>query len=100
MANSYSPTSPYYQTPVINGYLDVATFRNIPAVKGDRLFTVTSKYENRPDLLSNDLYGDSRFWWVFAVRNKTAIQDPIFDLVAGMKIYIPDRATLKNVLGV
>ena len=100
MATSYSSFSPYYKTPIINGYLDVTTFRNIPEVVSDALFTVTSKYNNRPDLLANDLYGDSRLWWVFAARNKSILKDPIFDLVPGVNIYLPQTTTLKKELGI
>jgi hypothetical protein len=61
---------------------------------------VASKYENRPDLLAYDLYGDSRLWWVFAVRNPSVIKDSIYDLVSGVSIYIPKLATLKKDLGI
>jgi prophage DNA circulation protein len=66
----------------------------------DVVYEVTSKYENRPDLLAYELYGDSALWWVFAVRNKNTIKDPIYDLVAGTKIYIPRLSTLKTNLGI
>jgi hypothetical protein len=97
---TYKKNSPYYNTDLGKGYLDVATFRNIPSVKGDVLFTVTNEYEHRPDLLAFDLYNDPGLWWVFAVRNKSIIKDPIYDLVAGIEIYLPQETTLKNFLGI
>jgi hypothetical protein len=97
---SYSKTSPYYLTNDTGQYLDVLTFRDIPAQVDDILFTVTQQYTHRPDLLAYDLYGDVNLWWVFAVRNKTTIKDPVYDMVAGQKIYLPNLATINSALGV
>ena len=96
----YSKTSPYFKTEVVNGYLDVMTFRDIPYEKDDILFEVTSTYEHRPDLLAYDLYKDQRLWWVFALRNKSILKDPVFDMNAGTKIYLPKLSTLKTSLGI
>ena len=95
----YNQTSPYYKTDVVDGYLDVLTFRDLPYERDDVLFEVTNTYENRPDLLAYDLYADANLWWVFAVRNKSVIKDPIFDMTAGTKIYLPKLASIKKVLG-
>jgi len=100
MSLMYNKLSPYYTTTDQDGYLDVINFRDIPAETDDILFEVTKNYENRPDLLAYDLYGDVNLWWVFVVRNKTAIKDPIFDLVAGTKIYLPKLSTIKSALGI
>jgi hypothetical protein len=96
----YNSTSPYYTTPSKNGYLDIINFRNIPVRADDVLFELTKKYEHRPELLANDLYGDVNLWWVFAVRNKNVIQDPVFDMVAGIKIYLPLQTSLNKALGI
>lgn len=95
----YSKTSPYSKTSFVNGYLDVIAFRDIPSETDDVLFEVTATYEHRPDLLAYDLYKDQGLWWVFAVRNKSKIKDPVFDLTAGTKIYLPKLSTLKKTLG-
>jgi hypothetical protein len=100
MSTPYSTVSPYYATAFKSSYLDVLTLRDIPINKNDAYFEVTSKYENRPDLLANDIYGDSKLWWVFAVRNKSIIKDPIYDLQAGIGIYIPQISTLRKVIGI
>ena len=97
---TYNKTSPYYNTSINNNDLDVINFRDIPKEKDDILFEVTATYENRPDLLAYDLYKDHKLWWVFAVRNKSVIKDPVFDLVAGVKIYLPKASTLQKVLGI
>ena len=95
----YSKTSPYYATEVTGGYLDVLTLRSFPSQTDDILFTVTNQYEHRPDLLAYDLYGDVNLWWVFAVRNRSLIKDPTYDLVAGIDIYLPKLETIRASLG-
>jgi hypothetical protein len=100
MSVNYSKYSPYYSTNQNLGYLDVWNPVNIPALPDDILFTVTKSYEYRPDLLAYDLYKQVGLWWVFASRNLDVIQDPIFDLQAGTKIYLPQLTTLKSTLGI
>jgi len=97
---SYERTSPYFQTVTFGKYLDVATFPAIPALPDDVLFAVNLTYKYRPDLLAYDLYGDANLWWVFALRNPNTIQDPVFDMVPGKKIFLPKKDTLSGVLGI
>jgi hypothetical protein len=96
----YSKTSPYSLTEITGGYLDILNFRDIPYQADDYLFEIPSTYEHRPDLLAYDLYGDATLWWVFAVRNKSEIKDPIYDMEPGKKIYLPKLSTLRQVLGI
>jgi hypothetical protein len=96
---TYKGTSPYFQTGDENGYLDLMVYRNIPSEADDILFEVTKNYEYRPDLLAFDLYNDVNLWWVFAIRNKDILKDPVFDLEAGIKIYLPKISTLRSALG-
>lgn len=100
MSTNYNKLSPYYTTTDADGYLDVINFRDIPSETDDILFEITKNYEIRPDLLAYDLYGDVNLWWVFAVRNKTIIKDPVFDMVTGIKIYLPKLSTIKTSLGI
>lgn len=95
----YSKTSPYFNTEIVNNYLDVVNFRDIPKERDDILFEVTATYQYRPDLLAYDLYNDHQLWWVFAVRNRSIIKDPVFDMIPGVKIYLPKASTLAGVLG-
>jgi hypothetical protein len=99
--NLYPSTSPYYQSDITNNqYLDVMINRPIPKLASDVFYTLPIVYEFRPDLLAYDLYGDSRLWWVFAARNPNTLgNDPYFDFVAGIQIYIPNMNTLKQALG-
>jgi hypothetical protein len=97
---SYPKTSPYYETTSVNSqYLDVMNPRDIPPDTKDTFWAVTPVYEMRPDLLASDLYGDSRLWWVFAMRNPNTLKDPLFDFVTGTKIYIPKQETISKALG-
>ncbi len=96
----YGNSSPYYTTTISNDYLDVLNLRNIPEQTDDHQFILTATYQYRPDLLAYDLYKDSRLWWVFAVRNRDVLKDPVFDMVAGTKIYLPKLSTIKRSLGI
>ena len=98
--STYSITSPYYTSNQTLGYLDIWSYRDIPAESDDVLFEVSSRYQNRPDLLAFDLYDDVNLWWVFAVRNPSILRDPIYDLTAGIQIYLPKFSTLKTALGI
>lgn len=96
----YSLSSPYFSTSIVNNYLDVATIRDFPKESDDILWEVTQTYQNRPDLLAFDLYEDQNLWWVFAVRNPSVLKDPVFDLTAGRKIYLPKLSTLRTAIGI
>jgi hypothetical protein len=93
--------SPYGRTAITaSGYLDILKPRPVPINRDDILFEITSEYTYRPDLLAHITYGKRELWWVFAQRNLDILKDPIFDFVAGTKIYLPDPSALKNTLGV
>lgn len=97
--SSYSNTSPYATTTDNGLYLDILNLRDIPASADDVPWEITSAYMHRPDLLSYDLYGDASYWWVFAVRNKSVLKDPVYDLVPGKTIYLPTPNNLKEYIG-
>jgi hypothetical protein len=100
MTVEYRQDSPYAQTRMQGTYLDIYEPRPIPSYADDVLFTVNATYQFRPDLLAYDLYNNQNLWWVFAVRNPNAIEDPIWDFRVGKKIYIPKQATLSKALGI
>ena len=100
MAVSYGPSSPYKNTPVFAGkFLDLLVPRELPKMADDILFTISKTYEYRPDKLAFDLYNDQNLWWVFAVRNKNTLVDPIWDFASGTKIFLPKKSTVQTVLG-
>ena len=100
MTVEYRQDSPYAQTRMQGTYLDIYEPRPIPSYADDVLFTINATYQFRPDLLAYDLYSNQNLWWVFAVRNPNAIENPIWDFRVGKKIYIPKQATLSKALGI
>lgn len=96
---TYDTTSPYYNTPYTQFYLDKMVNRPIPVQNDDLTFTINLTYQYRPDLLAYDLYGNAGLWWVFYQRNPNTLTKPPFDFVADTFIYLPKISTLKSVLG-
>ena len=96
---TYDTTSPYYNTPYSQFYLDKMVNRPIPAENDDLTFTINLTYQYRPDLLAYDLYGNAGLWWVFYQRNPNTLTAPPWDFVAGTNIYLPKITTLRSVLG-
>jgi len=99
MSAIYSNTSPWYNTPITNSYLDILTIRPVSEEVDDLLYTIEPQYAFRPDLLAHDLYGNARLWWVFMQRNLDVLQDPILDFVPGTKIYLCKSNSLTTALG-
>ena len=96
----YGSTSPWGKTRVINNqYLDVLQIRPVPARDDDVLYEVQPQFTHRPDLLAFSVYGTPKLWWVFAQRNMDVLKDPVFDLEAGIKIFIPRQDKLQKFLG-
>lgn len=92
--------SPYTRTPINqSGYLDILKPRPVPANRDDIVFEITTEFTYRPDLLAHITYGRKDLWWVFAQRNLDILKDPVFDFVAGTKIFLPDPSALRNTLG-
>jgi len=96
----YSKTSPWNKTAENKLYLENLTIRPVPAEPDDIIYTIENQYHNRPDLLSYDLYGTPKLWWVFVQRNMNIIKDPIYDFVSGTQIHIPKKSNLIKYLGI
>ena len=101
MTTKYQTNSVYYNTPQTSTYLDIwkPTFINTTPTNNIQV-SITSRYKHRPDLLSYDLYGTPKLWWVFVQRNMDVIRDPIYDFEPGTTIYIPKKSNLEKFLGV
>lgn len=97
---AYKNTSPYFTTQRFSNFLDVMVDRPITKYDDDVLYAIDKVYEFRPDMLANDMYGNSSLWWVFAQRNPNVLKDPLFDFRAGTEIYIPRLTTLNRDLGI
>lgn len=95
----YTSSSPYYTTSQTSWYLDFLNYRELPIDSSDYYLTVSGKYEERPDLLSYDLYGTVNYWWIFSVMNQDILIDPIYDLKTNLIIRIPTSSRLSSLLG-
>ena len=100
MSQKYSNTSPYFETAEQADYLDVLNPRTLTAEDDDQSYTIERTYAYRPDLLSYDLYGSPRLWWVFAQRNADQLEDPIYDFKPGVTIQLPKKENLLKDLGI
>jgi hypothetical protein len=101
MNSNYAATSPYYRTQTFGKgqFLDTWQGITIPPEPDDALYQIDPVYNLRPDLLAHDMYKNTAFWWVFAVRNPDVLTDPLMSFRTGTVIYVPTYKTLKNVLG-
>ena len=95
MATEYRRDCVYKSTEIQdNTYLGiweptVAEIKNISTVT----YVIENKYHQRPDVLANKKYGNSKLWWVFALVNQDELNDPIMDFTAGLTIQVPIRFT-------
>lgn len=96
----YATTSPYYTTSQNVESLGFLSKRLFAFEPDDILYEIDSFYDKRPDLLSYDLYGTSKLWWVFMHRNMETLTDPIWSFTTGTLIKIPKKSTLSKYLGV
>lgn len=55
------------------------------------------RFVNRPDAISYDVYGNSKYWWVIAMAN--SISDPFYEFYKGRELLIPDLQLVKKELG-
>tara|TARA_B000000609_G_C24055589_1_gene283724 strand:+ start:327 stop:614 length:288 start_codon:yes stop_codon:yes gene_type:complete len=92
-------SSPYKNTQFTqSGALGMLNIRPVPAYLDDQLYEIEPQYNHRPDLLAYDLYRDNRLWWVFGQRNLDIIEDFVYDIKTGTKIYIPQPDKIKTML--
>jgi len=85
-------SSRYAQSPVVyyteKKKLTYPLYRKqkIEPSKKDKFTIITKGYEYRPDLVSNEFYGVTDFWWKIMEANN--IKD-IYDFKSGLSIKIP-----------
>jgi hypothetical protein len=96
---TYRKTSPYAITPQASWFLSNYVDRPVISDSSDTLVILDKIYEFRPDSLSFALYNTTDYWWVFMSLNPDIIQDPIYDMVAGIQIYVPTLDRLITLLG-
>jgi hypothetical protein len=91
MRNDKSPYSPYANTNINGFFMDIWVPIRFPPSSTDLFITLQPRHQYRPDVLSQELYGTEEYWWIFAVRNKNTLIDPINDFMAGVRIYAPAK---------
>jgi hypothetical protein len=94
MAN-YSNSSNYAQTTQNKKYLNIYNpkLKNANLSQQVKLVKIDNRYHKRPDLFAFEIYGNSRYWWVFVHYNRDKLRDPINDFVAGLEIKVPSKST-------
>ena len=97
MKTVYQSKSNYSSTPMNKKYLGLYVPPLTKETLSDETTTlvIQPKFNRRPDLLSHQMYGSARLWWVFAHYNRDTLHDPIMDFTSGTKIVAPKifRAT-------
>ena len=91
MESNYQSNSNYANTHKNSKYLDLYNPPLTRETLSDKTlsFILQPKYDRRPDILANDLYGSPRLWWVFVHYNRDVIKDPIMDFKSGIKLVAP-----------
>ena len=89
----YSSASNYSITTSNKKYLEIYEPRvTLNTLSEDtKTMRIGNRYNKRPDLLAYDLYGNSRYWWIFAHYNRDILKDPLNDFIAGTIIVIPSK---------
>lgn len=64
----------------------------IGSAEDDTIYTIPLEYENRADRIANHFYSSPRYMWVILVRNQ--IENPLTQLKAGRRLYIPSITRL------
>lgn len=80
-------------------FLDVNNLPSLPQNVNDERYVINAMYDERPDLLAHELYGSTRLWWVFAIRNPDLLKDPIGDFKTGLRIFLPSAENVNIVSG-
>tara|TARA_R110000765_G_C18660980_1_gene576798 strand:- start:188 stop:490 length:303 start_codon:yes stop_codon:yes gene_type:complete len=86
----YTPSKIVHRGKILKDIVSSSRFNAFYADLGDadfRLATISPRFEDRPDLISNAAYGTPGYWWVIILAN--AIEDPLSGLKTGNEIKIP-----------
>jgi hypothetical protein len=78
-------------------FLDVNNLPSLPPNVDDEEYVINAMYNERPDMLAFDLYGSTRLWWVFSLRNPDVLKDPIRDFKEGTRIFLPTSESVNIV---
>ena len=79
-------------------FLGLNNLPNVPRSVEDQVYEIGHSYDERPDLLAHQVYGNSRLWWVFSLRNPDVLKDPIRDFKPGTTIVVPAVSSVASFL--
>ena len=98
MSDRHATNSFLRRAPNIDSrFLDVNQLPTISSSVNDELYEISAGYDERPDLLADKLYGSTRLWWVFALRNPNELKDPLRDFKSGVTIMLPSRESVRKI---
>ena len=78
--------SRYRQIPIKDGVRGTTVYR-VPPESADDLYVITT-VGDRFDLLAQQFYSDSEYWWIIASANPTVRRDSI-SITPGTQLRIP-----------
>lgn len=87
----YTDNDIWYNTPIQNGKLGIYVPRDFTISDDDEYVIVEQRHQFRPYVLSYDLYGNDRLWWIFTILNMDIINDPIRDMREGIVLRVPTK---------
>tara|TARA_B100000809_G_scaffold264804_1_gene321691 strand:- start:1420 stop:1725 length:306 start_codon:yes stop_codon:yes gene_type:complete len=97
--SQYSGDSFYANTKTVDFYLGAWNDDINLSTIGDTTVEIHSKYNLRPDLMAFDMYGSPNYWWVFALKNKDKLIDPVEDFKTGVVLTIPSKNGIRSLIG-
>ena len=86
----YSPRKITHRGKLLKDVVSSSRFDAFYADLGNadfRIATISPRFENRPDLISQAAYGTPGYWWVILLAN--GIEDALSGLNSGNEIKIP-----------
>ena len=95
---TYKTNSVYALTPMDAGKLGIWKVPEVEITGNEVTIIISRHYRNRPDLLSNKLYGTPQLWWVFKMLNPDKLNDPVWDFIEGVEILTPSPSDVSAYL--
>ena len=94
----YKINSLYALTPMDAGKLGIWEVPEVLSTGNEITRIISRHHRNRPDLLSNELYGTPQLWWIFKMINPDKLNDPIWDFKEGVEILTPSPTDVSSYL--
>ena len=95
---TYKTNSIYALTPLDAGRLGIWKAPEVEVTGNEITMIISRHHRNRPDLLSNELYGTPQLWWVFKMLNPDKLNDPVWDFNEGVEILTPNQSDISSYL--